>query len=108
VHARKPALPDLDPRRRAPKRYFGSLIMPPVDHPPGALIEACEPPTNPVSRRMAKVLMIVAGAMALGAVIFSGIYGHRKAQKGHGHSCVGGATEPKSASRPGDRNRPAK
>lgn len=83
----RPSLPMPDPRRHAPKRHFKGLMMPPVPHPPGAPIESCEPPTSPRSRRMAKWLLAIAGLMALGAIVFIGIYGRPKHTHHPGKPC---------------------
>lgn len=83
----KAALPMPDIQRHAPKRHFKGLVMPPVPHPPGAPIESCEPPTSPQSRRMAKLLLGIAGLVALGAVVFIGIYGRSKHAHHPGKPC---------------------
>jgi hypothetical protein len=80
-------LPMPDPRRHAPKRHFKGLMMPPVPHPPGAPIESCEPPTSPRSRRMAKLLLAVAGLLAFGAIVWSGVVGRSKHAHHPGKPC---------------------
>ncbi len=83
----RPSLPMPDPQRHAPKRHFKGLVMPPVPHPPGAPIESCEPPTSPRSRRMAKLLLAVAGLLAFGAIVWSGLAGRSKHAHHQGKPC---------------------
>ena len=87
----KDQLPNLDPRRKAPKRYFGNLIMPKVAHPAGAIPEALESRSNPESRRLAIVLLSAVGGLVLCGLLAIAIRGWTKPQA-NAHSHCG--TEP--------------
>ena len=104
----KSLVPMPDPRRQAAKRHFKGLVMPPVPHPRGAPIESCEPPTSPKSRRMAKLLLSVAGLLALGAIVFIGIYGRPKHSHPPGKPCPAKHAGPEHSGVPAPSPMPSK
>jgi hypothetical protein len=86
----KDAIPDIDPKRKTPKKHFGNLRMPPVPHPPGALIERFQPVYSPLNRRMAMVLLGIAGFLLAGGVITYALRGKAKAHQHPNQPCVEG------------------
>lgn len=68
----------LGPRKPTPKRFYRGLLMPPVEHPAGAAIEALDLPRNPRSRRMALWVVVAAGVVVFSALVTLGLFGQRK------------------------------
>lgn len=105
---RKQASPDPNPRKRAPKRYFKGLMMLPVSHPPGALVESCALPPNPANRRMAKIFLSVAGAIVFAALLLLVIYKKPKIRKAPVHPTASGSIDSKNPSAPKANKSPKK
>lgn len=71
-------LPDLDPRRKGPKRHFGNLRMPPVGHRPGAVAEQFQFASSPRNRRLALVLLGLSAMVVAGGLLAFALRGRLK------------------------------
>lgn len=96
------------PRKPKPRRFYRGLLMPPLDHPAGAAIEAQELPTSPRSRRMALWVVVAAGVVVLSALVSLGLSGRRKHQHAPTEPCLAGTHEKASARRPDPVANPTK
>ncbi len=80
--------PDLDPRKKAPKRHFGNLMMPRIAHPPGSIPLEYQTQSDVRSRRMAMLLITIAGGLVLCGFLVLALREKQKVHEGHPPTCV--------------------
>lgn len=100
--------PDLDPRKKAPKRHFGNLMMPKIVHPAGSVPAQYETQSDARSRRLAMVLISLAGGLVLCGLLVLVFREKPKVHEGHLPTCVGKVHEAKPQAKPADIERPPK
>lgn len=76
------------PPKKAPKRHFGNLMMPRMAHPPGSIPLEYETHSDVRSRRLALLLIAIAGGVVLCGLLALAFRKKPKVHKGHVPTCV--------------------
>lgn len=86
-----PVPPNLGPKKKAAKRFFGGLLMPPVGHTPGKVPDELDPPKIPESWPGRWMLVGFVGGLVSGFLLFYATrIGAKKTCSAPGGACTCG------------------
>lgn len=87
-----------DPRRKTPKRHFGHVVMPPVEHAAGKVEEAYELPRRPLRWAGYWIILGFVVGMTSGALVVRGFNSNRgcNCASGNKGGTCGGIAHPQS------------